>query len=339
MTEVIFYYNTIPNKIKCEPSDIFKNIVDKFISETHISLSDYRFLHGGGEINNFNLKLSEIESNFEKEEKQIVVIVFPIERENEESEERKEKKNKNNSTPCPSPQIEELFSIIANLNKEITQMKDSNYTAIKILKEEVKSLIKELLDYKGDDYKKNEMLKQGLIYTKVNNAVNSDKLQNHKIGNAPGCIVTIQRNRMIDSNIIFTRGMIIAWFGLPNRIPENWAICDGTNGTPDLRNRFIIGSSDEIKFGDMGGNSSIILRKNNLPPLGQGYFSCDSHHGRWHHSTYSFIKYQHSYSVSTKNGNDDDWGSNFMIDLNEGMYSSPINILNPYFSLFYIMKL
>ena len=65
--------------------------VKKFISETHISLSDYRFLHGGGEINDFDLKLSEIESNFEKEEKQIVVIVFPIERENEESEERKKK--------------------------------------------------------------------------------------------------------------------------------------------------------------------------------------------------------------------------------------------------------
>ena len=34
--------------------------------------------------------------------------------------------------------------------------------------------------------------------------------------------------------------MIIAWFGTLNEIPENWAICDGTNGTPDLRNKFII---------------------------------------------------------------------------------------------------
>ena len=336
MTEVIFYYNTIPNKIKCKPSDIFRNIVKKFISETHISLSDYTFLYDGKAIINFNLKISEIESKFAKEQKQMTVIVIPIERENEESEETI---NKNNSTPCPSPKIEELFPVIADLKKEIAQMKESNNIVIKMLNEEVKSLKNELLAYKGNDFKKNEMLKQGLIYTKVNNAVNADKLQNRTIGNAPGCVVTIQRNRMIDSNIIFTRGMIIAWFGLPNRIPENWAICDGTNGTPDLRNRFIIGSSDEIQVGEMGGNYSVVLRKENLPPLGQGYFSCDSHHGSWHHTSNSFIKYQYSYSVSTKNGKSDDWGSNFMIDLNEGMNSSPINILNPYFSLFYIMKL
>ena len=31
--------------------------------------------------------------------------------------------------------------------------------------------------------------------------------------------------------------------------------------------------------------------------------------------------------------------SNYKIDLNEGMNSSPINIINPYYALFYIMKL
>ena len=141
------------------------------------------------------------------------------------------------------------------------------------------------------------------------------------------------------NRVIFTRGMIVSWCGELNKIPRNWAVCDGTNGTPDLRNRFIIGAGQDIKFGDIGGNSSIQLQKANLPPIGGGYFSCDSHHGAYHHSTNGIIKFTGSYSVSTKNGKDDSWGSNFKIDLNEGMNSSPINILNPYFALFYIMKL
>ena len=36
--------------------------------------------------------------------------------------------------------------------------------------------------------------------------------------------------------------MIIMWSGTTSTIPPNWAICDGQNGTPDLRCRFILAS-------------------------------------------------------------------------------------------------
>ena len=144
---------------------------------------------------------------------------------------------------------------------------------------------------------------------------------------------TIKLNKML------SRGMIIAWYGEKDKIPETWAICDGTNGTPDLRNRFIIGSSETINIGTKGGSSTIRLEKSNLPPIGQSSFSCDSHFGAWHHKSNNFIKYQSPYSTEVKYGGPDDWGSNLMIDLNEGMESSPIDIMNPYFSLYYIMKL
>jgi microcystin-dependent protein len=36
--------------------------------------------------------------------------------------------------------------------------------------------------------------------------------------------------------------MIIMWSGATSTIPTNWAICDGQNGTPDLRCRFILSS-------------------------------------------------------------------------------------------------
>lgn len=140
-------------------------------------------------------------------------------------------------------------------------------------------------------------------------------------------------------NGMFSKGMIIAWYGEIDKIPDNWTICDGTNGTPDLRNRFIIGSSEKINFGERGGSSSIQLTKSNLPPIGQSSFSCDSHNGPYHHKTDNFIKFISPYSVSTKKGFNDDWGSNWMIDLNTGMDSTPIDIMNPYFSLYYIMKM
>ncbi len=39
-------------------------------------------------------------------------------------------------------------------------------------------------------------------------------------------------------------------------IPENWQICDGTNGTPDLRGKFVYGASSDGDIGSMGGTNS-----------------------------------------------------------------------------------
>lgn len=48
-------------------------------------------------------------------------------------------------------------------------------------------------------------------------------------------------------------GTIVA-FGLPaNQIPVNWFICDGTNGTPDLRERFVVGVSGTLTLDSAGG--------------------------------------------------------------------------------------
>ena len=37
-------------------------------------------------------------------------------------------------------------------------------------------------------------------------------------------------------------GVIVLWSGAANAIPNGWYLCDGNNSTPDLRNRFVIGS-------------------------------------------------------------------------------------------------
>jgi hypothetical protein len=38
------------------------------------------------------------------------------------------------------------------------------------------------------------------------------------------------------------RGMIVMWSGAPTQVPAGWALCNGQNGTPDLRSRFIVGA-------------------------------------------------------------------------------------------------
>lgn len=38
-------------------------------------------------------------------------------------------------------------------------------------------------------------------------------------------------------------GGIIMWSGTIATIPSGWVLCDGTNSTPDLRNRFIVGAN------------------------------------------------------------------------------------------------
>ena len=52
------------------------------------------------------------------------------------------------------------------------------------------------------------------------------------------------------------QGAIIMWSGSLAAIPSGWALCDGTNGTPDLRDKFIYGVSAGENPGATGGYSS-----------------------------------------------------------------------------------
>lgn len=49
------------------------------------------------------------------------------------------------------------------------------------------------------------------------------------------------------------RGMILLWSGAIVDIPNGWQLCNGTNGTPDLRNLFVVGAGDTYNPGDTGG--------------------------------------------------------------------------------------
>lgn len=49
-------------------------------------------------------------------------------------------------------------------------------------------------------------------------------------------------------------GCIVLWSGSVNSVPSGWRLCDGTNGTPDLRDRFVIGARS-----DSGGTATTFV--------------------------------------------------------------------------------
>ena len=51
-------------------------------------------------------------------------------------------------------------------------------------------------------------------------------------------------------------GAIIMWSGTVATIPDGFSLCDGSNGTPDLRNRFVIGAGSNYAVGATGGSSA-----------------------------------------------------------------------------------
>jgi microcystin-dependent protein len=63
----------------------------------------------------------------------------------------------------------------------------------------------------------------------------------------------------------FPTGGIIMWSGSIASIPAGWLLCDGTNGTPDLRSRFVVGAGSTYNPGDTGGVDSVTLTTAQIP--------------------------------------------------------------------------
>ncbi|MFD2568557.1 hypothetical protein [Pseudotenacibaculum haliotis] len=66
-------------------------------------------------------------------------------------------------------------------------------------------------------------------------------------------------------------GAIMMWSGAAHKIPHGWSLCDNSQGTLDLRNRFIVGapnrpsSTKPIKPLQTGGQNSLELKIKHMP--------------------------------------------------------------------------
>jgi hypothetical protein len=54
-------------------------------------------------------------------------------------------------------------------------------------------------------------------------------------------------------------GCILMWSGSIASIPSGWYLCDGTNSTPDLRNRFVVGAGSTYAVNATGGSADAIV--------------------------------------------------------------------------------
>lgn len=71
-------------------------------------------------------------------------------------------------------------------------------------------------------------------------------------------------------NSPFPTGGIILWSGSLASVPTGWLLCDGSGGTPDLRDRFVVGAGSTYAVGDTGGAATITLSVSNLPSHNHG---------------------------------------------------------------------
>jgi hypothetical protein len=60
--------------------------------------------------------------------------------------------------------------------------------------------------------------------------------------------------RVLSLEQAIAAGIIALWSGSVINIPTGWQLCNGTNGTPDLRDRFVVGSGSSYAVNNVGGS-------------------------------------------------------------------------------------
>jgi len=96
---------------------------------------------------------------------------------------------------------------------------------------------------------------------------------------------------------LLPRSSVIMWYGQPNTVPSGWHLCDGTNGTPDLRDRFVIGAGSSYAAGATGGASSQTVSTSSAGAHSHGGGTTSS--GPWNMSGSSDVQGLHSHGGST----------------------------------------
>lgn len=60
-------------------------------------------------------------------------------------------------------------------------------------------------------------------------------------------------------SVLLPSGVITMWSGSVASIPSGWYLCDGSNSTPDLRDRFIVGAGSTYAVAATGGSANATL--------------------------------------------------------------------------------
>jgi hypothetical protein len=131
----------------------------------------------------------------------------------------------------------------------------------------------------------------------VNGSITTQKLADYSVTATKimtGAVTEDALDPMIDLGL--PAGMIVMWSGATTSVPSGWQLCDGSNGTPDLRDRFVVGAGNTYSAGDTGGVNEVSLTLNQLPSHDHGGSTSSSGN--------------HSHSVASKRSDDGGSGEN-----------------------------
>lgn len=99
----------------------------------------------------------------------------------------------------------------------------------------------------------------------------------------------------IDGGSTIPTGVIVMWSGTNADIPSGWALCDGTNGTPNLVDRFILARSAASNTNTTGGSNTVTLAETNLPSHSHAMSSVTTGAGGDHTHGGTGANHSHSY--------------------------------------------
>lgn len=116
----------------------------------------------------------------------------------------------------------------------------------------------------------------------------------------------------VSALVTFPPGGIIMWSGAIGAIPAGWVLCNGQNGTPDLRDRFVIGAGLAYPASSVGGSKDAVVVSHTHTISG----TTDS--GGWHAHAVSDPGHQHQTAIPYK-GNGFGAGPFALLDGNQGI--------------------
>lgn len=70
---------------------------------------------------------------------------------------------------------------------------------------------------------------------------------------------TNQKISQIDVSSAVPSGVVVMWTGTIVDIPEGWFLCDGNNGTPNLKDRFVMGATTQTEMTKTGGSKDAVV--------------------------------------------------------------------------------
>lgn len=108
----------------------------------------------------------------------------------------------------------------------------------------------------------------------------------------------------------FPTGGIILWSGSIASVPAGWALCNGANGTPDLRDRFVVGAGSTYAVNATGGANTVTLSAAEIPAHTHTVSGTTSTTG------------SHSHVTNVSFSPDVDYFGNLVSILNAGQYGA-----------------